>query len=141
MKLSERILRAKPSIVINEFHNGGNGTDTAALLEDLYRLALKYEDAEREVEIQPLSELQKVANRFYREGTNNKSGFKKKYNGTVFICTNGEQTFQVTKDYEPRKDEAVFKFSLKQKVVVTAHRWSIGRHTIIEILKNEKLNV
>lgn len=128
MKLSERISRARLQSLINE-----SGDDE--LLDDLYRLALDFEDAERNVERGPLKDLQKGANKFYRAGKV-KDGRKIKYSGTVYICTNGsekpEDTFECHSTHKPKKDQAVFEFKTVTKVVITPFRWSLDKYVTIE---------
>lgn len=114
MKLSDRIRYMRLHCWDNTAYD---------FLDDLLKLALKYEDAERNVERKPMKELQKVVSKFYRI-------LKKKFTGTVYIGTDGDYTFLCHKDYQPRKDEAVFK--VKNKLVVSPYRWSCGKLVIIE---------
>lgn len=107
-------------------------SDDSALLDDLYRLALKAEDAERDVVIKSLKDLQGVASKFFRAGKEDRQGRKVKYTGTVYIRTNGIETDECGKNYMPKKDEAVFQFSTISNVIVTPLRWSAGNGTTIE---------
>ncbi len=117
MKLSERIRNAK----LYAFPDW----DLMKYLDDLYRLALKFEDAERDVTLLPLKTLEKTARKYYKACGKNRSG-------ATYIATNGRECFECRADYVPKKDEAVFKFTTSRKVKITPYRWSGGKYIVIE---------
>lgn len=116
---------------------------------EAYKLLKQREHDQEDVEMKPLKELQKVANKYFRTGKDFREKTIKK-TGTVYICTNGgsrpDDTYECHKDYLPgKRDQAVFKFITVSKVIVKLHSYSpakglhlIDSDVIIETVKSNK---